>query len=87
MENVHCVDNVYLQDQPGLKSLFKSPFLKTFLLQLHSQIHSFLAISEAGNVPCADSMRKTHEEVDEAVNWLEECAHCDCFSMMMMMVM
>jgi hypothetical protein len=32
-------------------------------------------------------MRNAHEEVDKAVDWLEECTHCGCFLMMMMMGM
>lgn len=86
VKKVHCVDNVYLHAQPGQKSLFKSPFCNSFL-QFQFQIHCFLAFSEAGNVPCADSMRNAHEEVDKAVDWLEECAHCDCSLMMMMIGM
>jgi len=61
------------------------PFSQSFL-QLQGKIPHFLAISEAGDVPGADSMRNALEEVDEDGKWLEECAHCDRFSMRMMVM-
>ena len=66
MENVHCVENVYLHDNR----------IFLFFLKLYCQFHPFPAISEPGNVPGLDSMGNTRNEFEEVVNWLEERAHC-----------